>query len=148
MKNVTVFFISLALLFITACTQQADSNIEAKKDLTFEVMGVHEIELKPEVNEKEFETFVIDKIIPLYQKLEGQDGYLVKGDRGNRTGKYSLVITFDSTETRDRIYPDSGELSEEFQRVYEASESLWTKLDTYAVEGVAAKFTDYEKIAH
>ena len=110
------------------------------------VFGLHELELKPGVNEKEFETFVTDEVTPLYQRVPGQVAYLMKGDRGERTGKYALVIEIESLEVRDRIYPpkgDSWELSEEFEQALEDTGPIRDKLATFVVVDFPGIFTDY-----
>ncbi len=55
-----------------------------------------------------FDSFVIEKNIPVYTKMKGQKAMLVKGDRGIRAGKYAFILTFDSVKDRDRIYTPSG----------------------------------------
>ena len=41
--------------------------------------------------------------IPAYERFEGQDAFLVKGDRGQREGKYSLILAFETKEIRNYI---------------------------------------------
>ena len=115
------------------------------------VLGLHALELKPGVNEQEFEVFVTGKVAPLYQQVPGQVAYLMKGDRGQRAGKYLFVVELESPEVRDRIYPAKGEswgLAEEFERVLEGTAPIWEKLATFVVEWADPRnFTDYAMVS-
>ena len=138
MKTLTVFSILLVFLMINACTQQVETKVEKPKVSTSEVYAIHELELKADVDAKEFESFVMKEIAPIYNKMKGQKFFLVKGDRGIRTDKYAIVLTFESIEDRDRIYPPSGEFVGDF-----GDDSVWEKLDTFVAEGLGKSHTDY-----
>ena len=77
--------ISLAMIFfmMTAC----DINIEKEKTTEFEVICIHDLKLKPGVDEKEFENFVMNETAPLYRQMKGQDLFLGKGYVGQRAGE-------------------------------------------------------------
>jgi hypothetical protein len=107
------------------------------------VIAIHQVELKENADSKAFETFVMDKIIPLYNQVDGQFVYLVIGDRGIRTGKYAVVMIFTDLETRDRIYPPSGGISADFEKILEGSESLFDTYDEYTVGDPWVNHTDY-----
>jgi hypothetical protein len=71
------------------------------------IVGIHEIELLPGVNEVDFERFVTEEFIPTVSStFEGWNQHLAKADRGARAGKYALIIELD-TAARDRL--DEGE---------------------------------------
>ena len=123
----------LLVFFITTASAQ---DVESK----LEVFAIHQLELMPGVDAKMFEAFVLEKIIPVYNKMQGQNAMLVIGDRGVRTGKYALILTFDSIEDRDRIYPASGELVGDF-----GEESMWENFMSMA-KGMGDTHTDYLKI--
>ena len=76
--------------------------------------------------------------------LKGLDVFLAKGDRGIRTGEYALILTFASIEDRNRIYPPSGETSEEISEIQaqEGMDSVWEKYESMS-EGLGETFTDY-----
>ena len=93
MKTLIVSSIVLGFLMINACTQQVETKIEQPKVSTSDVYAIHELELKTDVDAKEFESFVIKELAPIYNKMKGQKLYLVKGDRGIRTNKYALLLT-------------------------------------------------------
>ena len=130
----TLVKISLLLVFFitTANAQNTQSKLGA--------VAVHELELLPGVDAKKFETFVLENIIPVYNKMQGQHAMLAKGDRGVRTNMYALILTFDSVEDRDRIYTPSGEIVGDF-----GEDSMWEKFMTM-VKGIGETFTDYIKI--
>ncbi len=69
------------------------------------VLEMHTFELKPGTAEKVFEEFVIRDLFPVYRKVPGQDAHLLKGDSGERAGKYLLLVEVESVERRDQIYP-------------------------------------------
>jgi hypothetical protein len=96
------------------------------------VFGMHMIALKPGVKAEDFEKFVTEEVYPLFS-LEGSEVYLLKGDRGDREGKYLVVQEFESVEVRDRYFPSPGEMSKEAQKVFESyavAIEKWTTLAT------------------
>jgi hypothetical protein len=107
------------------------------------LIGVHEIELLPGVNEAEFERFVIEEMIPNIP-FEGWTLRLAKGDRGVRDGKYAILIEADTAD-RDRYSQADDQLSEEGQRVAASLSGIMEKPQTYSstVPGVNTVHTDY-----
>ena len=130
----TLARISFLLLFFIMTANAQD----VKSELV--VVAIHELELMPGVDAKAFEAFVSEKIIPVYNKMKGQKVMLAKGDRGLRSEKYALILTFDSIEDRDRIYPASGELVGDF-----GEEAMWEKFISMA-KGMGDTHTDYVKV--
>lgn len=95
------------------------------------VFGMHMIALRPGVKAEDFEKFVIEEIYPV-PNFEGFNNYLLKGDRGDREGKYLWVIEIESVEARDKIFPAPGELSEEAQQFFVAQGAVFEKWATLA----------------
>ena len=125
----------LLLIFIgTANAQDAHSKSA--------VVAIHQLELNSGVNSNEFEAFVLENIVPIYNKMTGQKAMLVKGDRGVRSGKYALVLMFDSEDDRNRIYPASGEFVGDF-----GEKSMWEKFRSMA-KGIGETHTDYVEITN
>ena len=95
------------------------------------VFGMHMIALKPGVKAEDFEKFIIEEVytssIP-----EGWKYYLLKGDRGDREGKYLWMIEFDSVESRDQFFPSPGEMSAEAQASMESLGDIFEKWATFA----------------
>ncbi len=140
MKNLAMFIGALFLVFLFSAFI---GNVVKENAAEFQVISIHDLTIKAGVNEKEFETFVMNEIAPFYNKMEGQNLTLVKGDRGIRTDKYSIILTFESIEDRNRIYPPSGEFVGEFP-----ADSSWNKFESMVDEGLGMHHTDYVKVVH
>jgi hypothetical protein len=106
------------------------------------VFGMHMIALRPGVKAEEFETFVVEEAYPIYEKFPDTHLYVLKGDRGDREGKYLAMVEIPSVETRDRLFPSPGEMSEEAQQFYAAHEGLNEKWMTFATP-LDVIYTDY-----
>ena len=143
MKILSGFVIVLALVAMYAFTSNVESKVEKSQEPTFEVYAIHDLEIKPGVDLKEFETFVMKEIAPIYNKMEGQHLSLVKGDRGMRTNKYAIILTFDNIEDRNRIYPPSGGFVGDF-----GSDAVWDKFDSMLITGLGEAHTDYVIVSH
>ena len=87
MKKIIGISIIFALLFMISCDQGVEKDITTD----FEVICIHDLKLKPGVDETEFETFVMDVVAPLYRQMKGQDLFLGKGYVGQRKGEYSIL---------------------------------------------------------
>ena len=131
------------LLFFTfnLNAQKNHSDFEKFISPAPQVVAIHDVELLAGTDTKQFETFVLKEIVPIYNKMKGQEFSLVKGDRGIRTNQYAFIITFKSIEDRDRIYPASGELNGDF-----GDDAIWEKLNDMAK--VFYSHTDYVKVTH
>ena len=105
------------------------------------VFGMHLIALKPGVKAQDFERFVAGEVYPL-PSPEGSETYLLKGDRGDREGKYMLMSEFESVEDRDRYYPSPGEISKEAQQLLESWAAVLEKWAAFATP-LDAIYTDY-----
>jgi hypothetical protein len=94
------------------------------------------------VKAEDFERFVLEDV-NRGQLLPGVVTHVVKGDRGDRDGKYLLMIEFESTELRDRYFPTPDQVSEEAQRHLESRRAImekWATLGT--VPGTTDIYTD------
>lgn len=107
------------------------------------LFGLHEIELRPGAKGEDFEKFVIEeaKRFPLF---EGWKIYLLKGNRGERDGKYLAMIEIESVEARDRYAPSPGQPSEEAKQILKTQTAVFEKWGTLAtVPGQDTTYTDY-----
>jgi len=95
------------------------------------VFGMHMIALKPGVKAGDFENF-IQQAVRSAPPIEGLKNYLLKGDRGDREGKYLWMMEIESVEARDRLFPSAGELSEEAQQFHAALAAILEKWATFA----------------
>jgi hypothetical protein len=105
------------------------------------VLGMHMFALKPGVKAEDFEKFVTEEVYPLPWP-EGLEDYLLKGDRGDREGRYLWVMELESVELRDRHFPSPGKMSEELQRFFEPLATVFEKWETFATP-IDAIYTDY-----
>ena len=69
------------------------------------LFGLHEIELQPGVEPDEYERFFAEEVAPTVE-LQGWKTHLLRGDRGERAGKYLVLLEIESLEARDRYCPD------------------------------------------
>ena len=105
------------------------------------VYGLHEIELRPGADPAAFEQLVASAAE--LENFEGWTPYLLKGERGERKGKYMLLVEIESLAARDRYAPDSGSTAEmeELSRQAAPFWERWRALAT--VPGEDTVFTDY-----
>ena len=143
MRLITVTISFLLLALSSSCGYAQDESPDSSKRM---VIGVHQFVLNDGVDAKEFEAFVLGEILPLYNEVEGQTVSLMKGDRGLRTGKYSMVFVFPSVEARNRIYPPEGGNSEDFDEIFEGTDAVFEKMDAFIVGDLGVNFTDYVKV--
>jgi hypothetical protein len=106
-------------------------------------MGLHEIELRPDVDSAEFERFYAEELasVPM---MPGWHVRLLKADRGARAGKYAVLIEMESEEARNRYFPVDGEASDElgrFLKEHPDFDAAWQKADSFEVG--AEVTTDY-----
>jgi hypothetical protein len=112
------------------------------------VYGIHEIELHPGVNEESFKKYFNDELAKAYTEM-GWKLVLLKGDRGQRAGKYAMMFEIKSLKERDRWTPAHNTQSEEGQRWYaenkELAEDLEKKWASFSPTDTGAhlEYTDY-----
>jgi hypothetical protein len=108
------------------------------------VFGMHKVELRPGVNGMEFEDFICNEVIPIYNRIPGQIVHLLKGDQGERDGKYLVLIEIESPERRDQIYPPpEGKFAEDVQQLVGDVGNTWDKLISMIEEFPDPSYTDY-----
>ena len=109
---------------------------------------IHEIELFPGVNESEFARFLKQEVYKLY----GEAGWkftLLKGDRGQRTGKLAMLIEIESIEQRDHFVPSHNVVSEEAKQWAkdrkELEDAVTKKLASFSPTDIGShlEYTDY-----
>jgi hypothetical protein len=112
------------------------------------VLGMHKVELKPGVDEREFEEFLGKEVLPIYNRVPGQTAHLLKGDQGDRAGKYLVLIEIQSPQRRDEIYPPpEGRFSEEVQELVADAAPLWDRVMSMIEEFPDATYTDYVMVS-
>ena len=71
------------------------------------VYSLHMLALKAGASGPDFERFFHEEI----ESVPGPSGLtlrLLRGDRGDREGKYLLMAEFEGVERRDQLYPEAG----------------------------------------
>ena len=71
------------------------------------VFGLHEVELPAGLTPEEFEEGLGKQLASL-PEYEGWKTYLLRGDRGERAGKFLVLFEMESVEARDRVLPQRG----------------------------------------
>jgi hypothetical protein len=81
--------------------------------------------------------------------LSGMTIRLLKGDRGDREGKYLVMFEFESVERRNQLFPEAGpaprQTSEEFMQWMSAQGPTLAKWDEYATPTDVIS-TDYREV--
>lgn len=106
------------------------------------------IDLKPGVTEQQFEEFFATRFLPEW-KVPGWSIRLLKGDRGDRAGRYLVMYEAERVELRDQLAPESNVLAADFYEKYfkplEGVAEEWKKLALYPSESTI--YTDYFVVA-
>ena len=104
------------------------------------VHGLHEIELRPGADPALFEQLVASAAD--MENFAGWTPYLLKGERGERKGKYMLLLEIESLAARCDV-PDSGPTAEmeELSRQAAPFWERWRELATAPRDETV--FTDY-----
>ena len=109
------------------------------------VFGMHMIALHPGVKAEDFEKFVVAEMYPIFEASLDMKVYLLRGDRGDREGRYLVMTEFSSVEARDRQYPAPGEMSKEIQQIFAAQAALLEKWNSFATP-FNVIYTDYIEV--
>ncbi len=75
---------------------------------------------REQVNSEELEDFLLKEYIPEFEKnFIGTKLFLLRNDRGNDEGGYSILAIFESIEVRNKWWPQEGKTSEEAKKATE-----------------------------
>lgn len=122
-------------------TQRRSDNI-LEKGCSNYVKNIRYVsDLAPSRGERRGFREILEEVNPV-SSFEDWKTYLLKGDRGDREGKYLWMIEFESVEARDRLFPSPGEQSKEVQQFLEAQAAVFEKWATFATP-VDIISTDY-----
>ncbi len=105
----------------------------------------HKVGLKPGVDLAEFERFAVEEVGPALEQMPGISYRLLRGEKGDRKGRYMELLEFDSVERLRSYFPeDKPDGSEEFQRHFEEHMApLMEKWNTFALSETDPTYTDY-----
>jgi hypothetical protein len=109
--------------------------------------GIHEIELQPGVSEEAFANFINQEFNEAYA-WTGWKTILLKGDRGERAGKYAILFKIESLEARDSILR-SEESKRWFEEHKELADNLSKKLTSFTPTDLGEEapfYTDYVEL--
>jgi hypothetical protein len=107
------------------------------------VFAIHYFDLKPGASAEELDQLLAANPFPT---LPGWKTYYVKGDRGERTGKYGLIHEFDSIEIRDLYFPtENGDPNPDVQKLFTdpKQQALGPEFERLVTGGGVAVHTDY-----
>ena len=113
-----------------------------------EVVAVRFLELKDNVNVKNFENFALEEYNPSFNRVvPGSRNFITKSDRGINVDSYALIITFDSQIVRNVMIPEQGS-SDWLNTIMEENGlmSLWNKLGTYVTEESMSNYNDFVEL--
>jgi len=113
-----------------------------------EVVAVRFLELKDNVNVKDFENFALEEYNPSFNRVvPGSRNFITKSDRGIDVDSYALIITFDSQIVRNAMIPEQGS-SDWLNTIMEENGlmSLWNKLGTYVTEESMSNYNDFVEL--
>jgi hypothetical protein len=100
------------------------------------IVSIHMLAPRKGVTDDDFEQFVKEEWYPNFVPPKGAVGYLLKGMKGDRQGRYAWIWEFESIELAERIE------SEDLWRRPAGNEAVMAKWG--AVEkGFGVIFTDY-----
>ena len=105
------------------------------------LVSIHEIELIDGADAVEFERLVAEGAPQL---PVGWKSRLLRGDRGERAGKYAILYEIESPEARDRYFPADGQRSEDldrFEAEHQAAAEIWQRLRGFLTGDEV--YTDY-----
>jgi len=111
------------------------------------VYGIHDIEVHPGVDEGNFVKFFNQELAKPYAEI-GWKLILLKGDRGQRAGKYAVIFEIVNREERDRMTPGSEESKRLYEEHKELIDNFNKKWDTFSPTdmSVHAEYTDYVEL--
>ena len=109
------------------------------------IFSIHEYELGPSVNAEEFERRLTQWLLSL-PTPPGWKVYYLKGTKGERQGKYALMLEIEIQPALARRVPPTKEFPQEDRRFGEQQPYLHDLAAAHAkllAAGVGARVTDY-----
>ena len=112
------------------------------------VFSFHMIALKAGASGTDFERYFQEEL-KSWPMLSGMSMRLLKGDRGDREGKYLVMFEFESVERRNQLFPEAGpaarQMSDEFMQWINAAGPAMAKWDEHATS-TDVIYTDYREV--
>jgi hypothetical protein len=110
------------------------------------ILGIHQILVHPGTNLDGFRQFIKNELSQMYEPWKIT---LLKGDRGEKVGKYAIMFEIGSIEDRSRLSPAPHTSSEEDKKwkadhrdLVEALMQKWDKFSSTDIQ-THTEYTDY-----
>jgi len=108
-----------------------------------EVIAIRYPEIKPDM-EAEFERrLMAEWLEDLHKGMEGLHIYWLKADRGERKGKYMMLLVFDTYERYRDYWTDEGQSTAAYNEVVEPYLEVIEAMSAYFIEDAFDQYTDY-----
>ena len=125
--------------FPSKCTIHVDTPKEILRWQRY--MACMRFELRPGADPAEFEKLVSAPVVGEY---EGWTVHLLKGERGERKGKYLVLVEIESIAARDRYSPAPNTASAEADPINARNAAYWERWHKLATQpGNDTVYTDY-----
>ena len=141
-NQITILFLFGIILFGTLLFSQKTYSGKG------EVVAVRFLELKDNINVKDFEKFALEEYNPSFNRVvPGSRNFITKSDRGIDVDSYALIITFDSQIVRNSMIPEQGS-SDWLNTIMEENGlwALWNKLGTYVTDQSLSNYNDFVEL--
>ncbi len=141
-NQITILFLFGIILFGTLLFSQITYSGKG------EVVAVRFLELKDNINVKDFEKFALEEYNPSFNRVvPGSRNFITKSDRGIDVDSYALIITFDSQIVRNSMIPEQGS-SDWLNTIMEENGlwALWNKLGTYVTDQSLSNYNDFVEL--
>lgn len=113
------------------------------------ILGIHTLELKPDITVEAFEQFAANDVPGFVQVTPGYSQRVYKGTKGDRVGKYVLIFHIEGDEARKRYFFSDEEREAFYKQLFQTypdNQRIPETLKTL-VDGFQTDFTSYDCIA-
>ncbi len=117
-------------LIFTAAFLIIGLSVHSQNVIHGSIVGITEIDINfPEdMSNKQLEKFFLEEFLPAFSEAFPTVPFsLLKGDRGNRAGKYTEFYVFESLEERNRWFPEEGVSSAETKECFKQMGEIWIR---------------------
>jgi len=112
------------------------------------ILGIHTLELCPDVNEQEFEKFVTEELSTYFWHTSGYSHHIFKGIKGDRAGKYLLMFKIEGDKAQKHYFAPEEIKNNIMQQLHDNHPNNTKLLNKFKsmVTGFTINFTDYIEI--
>jgi hypothetical protein len=100
------------------------------------MFNIHTFELLPGVDAETFEQFIVEEVYPTFTRPE-ITLHILRGERGDRVGKYVFMLEIESMEVRNHYWPEPGVATDAWRSLVAP---WWEKWQTLATQ--SQSYTD------